>query len=176
MRFTPTPIAGVLLIEPDPASDERGLFARTFDEEAFAANGLVTRWAQCSTSFNAKAGTLRGMHLQREPHGESKLVRCTRGAVRDVALDLRPSSPTFRRWHAVELAADNRLALYVPPGVAHGFQTLADASELLYMIDTPYNADAATGVRWDDPAFRIAWPKAVTSISPRDAAWPDFTP
>ena len=133
--------------------------------------------AQCSTSFNARAGTLRGMHYQADPHGEAKLVRCTRGAVHDVIVDLRPDSPTHRRWFGIELSADNGTALYVPVGMAHGFQTLEDGSEVLYMMGHEYVPDAARGVRWDDPGFGIEWPEPPAggrTISARDAAYPDY--
>jgi dTDP-4-dehydrorhamnose 3,5-epimerase len=166
----PTPLEGVVVVEPERLADERGYFARTFDVEAL---GPVV---QMSTSFNARAGTLRGLHYQAEPHGEGKLVRCTRGAIFDVAVDLRPGSPTLRRWHGVELSEDNGLALYIPPGLAHGFQTLADASEILYAMSTPFVSGAGRGVRWDDPAFGVAWPEPPPGgriMSERDAAYPD---
>jgi dTDP-4-dehydrorhamnose 3,5-epimerase len=176
MRFAETPIAGAWEVEVDPIGDERGLFARTFDAAEFAARGMSPDVAQCSTSFNARAGTLRGMHFQAGEHAECKLVRCTAGAVHDVIVDLRDESPTHGRWHAVELSAERRNALYVPRGVAHGFQTLVDASELFYVIDHPYEPAAARGVRWDDPAFGIDWPAAPggRTISERDRAWPDY--
>ncbi len=131
---------------------------------------------QCNASFNARRGTLRGMHYQAEPHGESKLVRCVRGAIFDVAVDLRADSPTFRRWHGVELSAENRLAFYIPAGLAHGFQTLADDTEMLYQMGDPYVPDAARGVRFDDPAFGIEWPAldGERIVSARDRAFPDF--
>ena len=176
MRLVPTPIEGVWVVEAEPAADERGLFARTFDAEAFAAQGLGATVVQCSTSFSARAGTLRGLHYQEGDDAECKLVRCTAGAVFDVAVDLRPQSPTHRRWFATELTSENRRALHVPRGVAHGFQTLEDASEVLYMIDRPYAPAAARGVRWDDPAFAIDWPEAPAGriLSERDAAYPDY--
>jgi dTDP-4-dehydrorhamnose 3,5-epimerase len=165
-----TPLEGVCVVEPERIVDERGFFARTYDLEAL---GPVV---QMSTSFNARAGTLRGLHYQAEPHGEAKLVRCTRGAIWDVAVDLRRGSATRHGWHAVELNEDNGLALFVPPGLAHGFQTLTDATEVLYAMSTPYVADAARGVRWDDPAFGIDWPEPPSegrTMSPRDASYPD---
>jgi dTDP-4-dehydrorhamnose 3,5-epimerase len=176
MRFRETPIEGAWIVETEPATDGRGLFARTFDADEFAARGLEAGVAQCSTSLNTRAGTLRGLHLQAGEHGESKLVRCTAGVVYDVMLDLRPDSPSHGRWHGVELSAERRDAAYVPRGVAHGFQTLTDGSELLYMIDRAYEPAAATGVRWDDPAFGIDWPPAPAgrTISDRDLAWPDY--
>ena len=174
MTFEPTAIPGVVVVRPEPFADERGHFARTWDGEAFAAHGLSPVVAQCSASFNEKSGTLRGMHYQAAPHAEAKLVRCTRGRVFDVALDLRPDSPTFKRWFGVELSAESGAALYVPEGCAHGFLTLEDASEVFYMISAPYAPEAARGVRWDDPAFGIEWPARVRAIKDRDAAYPDF--
>jgi dTDP-4-dehydrorhamnose 3,5-epimerase len=169
VRFDETPLRGAWLIELDRHEDERGLFARTFDREV----------AQCNTSFNARAGTLRGMHFQADPHGEPKLVRCTRGAVWDAIVDLRPESPTHRRWFGAELTAANGRALYVPVGIAHGFQTLEDESEVLYMMGNEYVPESARGVRWDDPAFGIEWPEPPPggrTISQRDAAYPDIRP
>jgi dTDP-4-dehydrorhamnose 3,5-epimerase len=164
------------VVEVEPASDERGMLARTFDAELFRERGLSAEMVQCSTSFNHRAGTLRGLHYQAAPHAECKLVRCTAGAAYDVIVDLRPDSPTHGRWAAVELSWDNRRAVYVPRGVAHGFQTLADGSELLYMIDTPYVPEAARGVRWDDPAFGIDWPDpgGERTLSDRDRSFPDY--
>jgi dTDP-4-dehydrorhamnose 3,5-epimerase len=179
VRFHETPVAGALVVESERIEDERGYFARTFSSEEFAARGLDVRVDQCSTSFNLKAGTLRGLHYQAAPHGEAKLVRCTRGAIYDVALDLRSDSPTHLRWFGVELSADNGRALFVPDGCAHGFQALVDATEVLYQISTPYVPAAARGVRWDDPAFEIEWPPAPPegrTMSVRDATYPDFFP
>ena len=179
MLFRETGVAGVLVVEPERHEDERGFFARTFAAEEFEAHGLDSRVCQCSTSFNAQAGTLRGLHYQADPHGEAKLVRCTRGAIFDVAVDLRPGSPTRLRWFGVELSAAGGHALFVPEGCAHGFQTLVDASEVHYQISTPYVPDAARGVRWDDPAFGIEWPPAPASgrtMSERDAGYADFSP
>jgi len=163
----------------EPIGDERGWFARTFDAEAFAAHGLEPAVVQCNVSYNARAGTLRGMHFQREPHGEDKLVRCQRGALFDVIVDLRPGSPTRGRWFGVELTPDNGRSLFIPKGLAHGFQTLADDTEVHYQMSTPYVPGAGDGVRWDDPAFGIEWPDAPPGgriISERDAAYPDFAP
>jgi dTDP-4-dehydrorhamnose 3,5-epimerase len=175
MRFAETPLAGAFVVELEPHADARGLFARTFDRAAFAERGLAGDFPEHSTSFNARAGVLRGLHFAAAPHEERKLVRCTRGAVHDVIVDLRPDSATFRSWHAEELTAENRRALYVPRGVAHGFQTLEDASEVLYLIDAAYEPSAARGVRWDDPAFGIAWPDTPERVlSERDRTWPDF--
>jgi dTDP-4-dehydrorhamnose 3,5-epimerase len=177
--FQETPMPGALVIEPERIEDERGFFARTFSSEEFAARGLDPRVDQCSTSFNPKVGTLRGMHYQAAPHAEAKLVRCTRGAIFDVAVDLRRDSPAYLRWFGVELSADDGRALFVPEGCAHGFQTLVDSTEVLYQISTPHVPSAGRGVRWDDPAFGIKWPPAPPggrTMSRRDAEYPDFTP
>ena len=164
---------------PDKLGDERGWFARTFDATAFEQQGLDLQVTQANASFNAREGTLRGMHFQRPPHGESKLVRCVRGSAWDVAIDLRPESPTFRSWHAVELTEENSLGFFIPAGMAHGFQTLSDNCELLYLMGHEYVAESADGVRWDDAAFGIEWPAAPPAgrtISERDMAFPDFDP
>lgn len=174
MRFTALALPGAFIIAPERHADSRGYFARTFCRDEFTAHGLTSAFVQCSTSFNARRGTLRGMHLQRAPHAEIKLVRCTRGSVLDVLLDLRPDSATFRHWQAVELTQDNGLAVYVPAGVAHGFQILTDASEVFYQMAEHHDAAAAAGVRWDDAAFAIDWPIAPPILSDRDAAYPDF--
>jgi dTDP-4-dehydrorhamnose 3,5-epimerase len=177
MRFTEAGIDGVWVIDPDRHTDERGSFARTFDRELFAARGLEPAVVQCSTSYNARAGTLRGLHYQADPYGEPKLVRCTRGAVYDVVVDLRRGTPGHCRWFGTELTADNGRALYVPIGVAHGFLTLRDDSEVLYMMGREYVPSAASGVRWDDPAFGIAWPPAERRVmSERDRTYPDYAP
>lgn len=172
MRFSTVPIRGVVVVEPEPSMDERGLFARTWSLDAFVEQGLDGGVVECSTSFNLHRGTIRGMHYQQEPNAETKLVRCTRGAAFDVVLDLRRDSATYGRWHAVELSAEDRRSLYIPRGVAHGFQTLADNTELYYQISERYVSTAARGVRWDDPAFRIDWPERPTMISERDRNWP----
>ena len=175
MIFTPAPLAGAFVIEPERKADERGFFARTFSAGEFREHGLCAEFVQCSVSFNAKAGTLRGMHYQAAPHAETKLVRVTQGAIFDVIVDLRPQSKTFKRWFGAELSADNRRALYIPEGFAHGFQTLSDGAEVFYQISPAYVPDAARGVRWDDPAFGIDWPKAARRIlSERDRSYPDF--
>ena len=176
MLFGATPIPGAFVIDVEPARDERGMFARTFDADAFAEHGLSAEFVQSSTSLNHRAGTLRGLHYQEGDDAECKLVRCTAGAVYDVLVDLRPDSPAHRRWHAVELSSSNRRAVYVPRGVAHGFQTLADASEVLYMIDRRYAPHAARGVRWDDAAFGIEWPEPPGEriVSDRDRGYPDY--
>jgi dTDP-4-dehydrorhamnose 3,5-epimerase len=176
VRFVETPLDGLLLVELDPFTDARGSLARTFDHDEFAARGLVTDFPQWSTSFNRDAGTLRGLHYQADPHGETKLVRCTRGAVFDVAVDLRPGSPTRGRWWGVELSADDARQLYIPIGFAHGFQTLVDGSEILYAMGARYRAEEQRGARWDDPAFAIDWPAPPEGrervISDRDRAHP----
>jgi dTDP-4-dehydrorhamnose 3,5-epimerase len=172
--FAPTPLAGAFVVELERREDERGFFARSFCQKEFGEQGLNPRIAQCNVSFNARRGTLRGMHYQAPPHAEAKTVRCTQGAVWDVIVDLRPDSRSFKRWHGVELSAANRRALYVPEGVAHGFQTLAEDSELLYLMSEFYHPDAARGVRWDDPAFRIEWPLPDPHLSERDRSFPLF--
>ncbi len=178
MRFEETPLPDVWLIELEPIVDERGWFARSFDADELRARGMNPDVVQCNVSFNVRRGTLRGMHFQADPHGEPKLVRCVRGAIFDVALDLRPAQPTYRRWHGVELSAENRLALYIPPGMAHGFQTLSDDCEVLYQMGHRYVPDAVRGVRFDDPAFGIEWPAAPggRTISQKDREYPDFDP
>jgi dTDP-4-dehydrorhamnose 3,5-epimerase len=174
MRFVETRLAGAWIIELDLLSDERGWFARTFDVEEFEAHGLSPGIVQCNASFNARRGTIRGMHFQADPHGEPKLVRCVRGAIFDVAVDLRTDSATFRAWHGLELSSENRLGYYIPAGLAHGFQTLTDDCEVLYQMGERYVAEATRGVRWDDPAFGIEWPEAGGEriISERDASYP----
>jgi dTDP-4-dehydrorhamnose 3,5-epimerase len=173
--FEPLGLAGAWLLRLEEIRDERGFFGRSWASDEFGARGLNPVLAQCSLSFNTHAGTLRGMHYQAAPREEAKIVRCVRGAIYDVLLDLRPASPTYKQWDARELTADNRLSLYVPEGVAHGFQTLTDASEVLYLISQPYDAALARGVRWDDPAFAIEWPLPIGTISARDRAYPDFS-
>ena len=173
MIFHALPLDGAYVVEIDPRQDERGFFARTFCRDMFAARGLVTEFPQCSLSFNLRRGTLRGMHYQVAPHAETKLVRCTRGAVYDVIVDLRPESPTYCRWAAAELSAARRNALYIPERFAHGFLSLEDATEVSYQISHPYRPDAARGVRFDDPAFGIAWPEPPTVIAERDRSYPD---
>jgi dTDP-4-dehydrorhamnose 3,5-epimerase len=173
--FRETGLPGAFVIEPEPSADERGLFARTYCEHEFSAHGIHTRFMQCSTSFNRRRNTLRGMHFQAEPAGEEKLVRCTRGAIYDVIVDLRSSSATRLKWFAVELTADNRVSLYVPKGFAHGFKTLVDESEIYYEISAFYDPAAARGVRWNDPALGIEWPGGTPILSDRDSSYPDLT-
>jgi dTDP-4-dehydrorhamnose 3,5-epimerase len=172
--FTETPLSGAFAVDPEPLGDERGSFARTFCAEEFARLGLEPAVEQCNVSTNVRRGTLRGLHWQEEPHGEAKLVRCTAGAIHDVIVDLRPESVTFCHWHAAHLSAENRRALYVPRGFAHGFQTVADGSEVLYQMSTPFVPGAARGIRYDDPRFAIDWPLPVAAVSERDASYPDF--
>ncbi|HEX4345076.1 MAG TPA: dTDP-4-dehydrorhamnose 3,5-epimerase [Solirubrobacteraceae bacterium] len=178
MRLVATPLGGAYVVELDLLGDERGWFARTYDEALFAEHGLEPVGVQCNSSFNAARDTLRGLHLQAAPHGDAKLVRCVRGAIWDVGVDLRPSSPTYLRWHGVELTADNRRSYYLPAGLAHGFQTLTDDSEVQYLMGSIYEPDSARGVRWDDPAFAIDWPAAQGEriMSERDASYADYVP
>jgi dTDP-4-dehydrorhamnose 3,5-epimerase len=177
MRFEETLLAGVWVVELERIEDERGWFARSYEGEEFARRGIALEVLQCNSSYNARAGTLRGMHYQADPHGEPKLVRCVRGAIFDVAVDLRAASPTYRRWHGEELSEDNGRMLFIPTGLAHGFQTLAEDCEVTYTMGHRYVPEAARGVRWDDPAFAIAWPPAAGGrvISERDRSYPDFT-
>lgn len=175
MIFTPTDL-GACLVTPEPHADVRGEFARIWDPHAFAAAGLDPAIAQCSLSVSRRRGTLRGLHFQAAPHEEAKLVRCVRGAIHDVIVDLRPGSARFLRHEAVALSHADRRALYVPRGFAHGFQTLEDDTEVLYQISTPYSPEHARGVRWDDPAFGIRWPLLPPILLERDAAYPDFRP
>jgi dTDP-4-dehydrorhamnose 3,5-epimerase len=173
MIFSETRLAGVYLIDIERHADQRGFFARTWCRSDFAERRLVADFPQHSISFNTAAGTLRGLHFQRPPHGETKLVRCLRGALYDVVVDLRSPSPTYRQWVAFELTAESRSALYIPAGFAHGFQTLEPNTEVSYMISTAYVPDAGAGLRYDDPALDIEWPLPVSVISERDRTWPD---
>lgn len=177
MIFTPTELAGAWVVSLDRREDDRGFFARTWCEEELRGHGLDARIAQCNMSSNPRAGTLRGMHYQAPPSAEVKLVRCVRGAIVDVIVDLRAGSPTFARWIAVELTAANARALYVPEGFAHGFQTLVDDTDVAYSVSRPYAPGMERGLRWDDPAIGISWPEADARIlSEKDAGWPDFDP
>jgi dTDP-4-dehydrorhamnose 3,5-epimerase len=176
VKLVPTPLAGAYVVELEPLRDERGFFARTYDAAVFEQAGLDARVVQCNTSFNERPGTLRGLHYQAEPHGEGKLVRCTRGAVWDVAVDLRPASTTYCRWFGVELRADGAASYFIHAGLAHGFITLEPGSEVHYQMTYAYVPEAGRGVRWDDPAFGIEWPAAPATLSERDAAYPDFSP
>ncbi|MDR7531962.1 MAG: dTDP-4-dehydrorhamnose 3,5-epimerase [Armatimonadota bacterium] len=174
MLFVETDLVGAFVIKLERRSDERGFFARTWCEREFAAAGLCTRFVQANVSRTRRRGTVRGMHYQVAPFAEAKLIRCTRGAVYDVIIDLRPESPSHRRWAAMELSADDSLMLYVPEGFAHGFQTLEDDSEVVYQVSQFYTPQAERGVRYDDPAFGIVWPLEVTVISEKDRSWPDY--
>lgn len=174
MIFNETGIPGVFIIEPELLEDERGFFARTWDQLEAEKIGLNPHVAQCNISFNKKRGTLRGMHFQEAPHAESKLVRCTMGAIYDVVIDLRPEAKTFMNWLAVELTAENRRILYIPEGLAHGFQALTSNSEVFYQMSEFYDASSASGVRWNDPSFNIQWPITPPILSERDRSFPDF--
>ena len=175
MKFTPLGVDGVHLVEMQPATDDRGFFARAFAAEEFEAHGLQAAVAHGNLSYNHKAGTMRGMHLSVPGHPESKFIRCTRGAIVDVVVDVRPDSPTYLEHVQVELTADNRLGLYVPPHIAHGYLTLTDEAEVLYLVSVPYAPGAETGYRYDDDAFGIDWPRPIDVISDKDAAWPAFS-
>lgn len=175
MRFTELDIKGAYLLDLEPHKDDRGFFARTFCVSEFEQRGLISTVAQCSTSFNAHRGTLRGLHYQVAPHEEAKVVRCTTGAIFDVIVDLRAKSPTYGSWRGTELSATNRRLVYIPPGVAHGFQTTEDNTEVFYQISTEYAAHAARGIRWDDQRLAIEWPLRDQRImSPKDASFPAF--
>lgn len=176
MTFTETPIGGAFLIDLEKRGDERGFFARAFCEEEFAAHRLATRFVQINDSLSARTGTLRGMHYQLAPRAETKVVRCIRGALHDVILDLRRSSPTFGHSFGAELSAENRRMMYVPKGVAHGFITLADDTEALYLVDELYAPGQERGVRWNDPKFGIRWPIPPVVLSDKDRAHRDFDP
>ncbi len=175
MIFRETELKGAFIIELEKLEDARGFFARAWCQKEFEAHGLTARLVQCNLSFNKKRGTLRGMHYQAAPYEEVKLVRCTRGAVYDVIIDLRPESPTYKQWLGVELTADNYKMLYVPEGFAHGYQTLTDDAEVFYQVSQFYTPASERGVRWDDPAFGIEWPETDTRIiSDKDESWPDY--
>ena len=175
MIFKETKLPEAFIIEVQRLEDERGFFGRSFCRNEFAGRGLNPEVAQCNISFNRNAGTLRGMHYQSAPHAEDKLIRCTRGKLYDVIVDLRPESPTFKQWIAVELTGDSLRMLYVPKGCAHGFQTLEDNTEIFYQMSEFYHPESACGVRWNDPAFGIQWPAGVPVIlSERDRHWPDY--
>ncbi len=175
MRFIETELKDAYIVDLERHEDHRGFFARAWAEDEFARHGLNSRVVNVNTSYNHTRGTLRGMHFQHAPHAEVKLVRCVRGAIFDVIIDLRPTSPTFKRWIGVELTADNRRALYVPEGFAHGLQTLEDHTDVFYQVSQFYTPGAEGGVRYDDPAFAIEWPLPVSIISDKDLRWPPFT-
>ena len=174
MIFQETKLAGVFEIQIEAKADERGFFARTWCREEFESHGLNSQLAQCSVSFNIRKGTLRGMHYQAAPFPETKVVRCTRGSLYDVVLDLREQSATFKQWIGVRLDAEKRNMVYVPGGCAHGFITLEAETEIFYQISEFFKPELSRGVRWDDPAFKIAWPAPVELISERDRTYPDF--
>jgi len=175
VRFESTDLAGLVVVHPERHVDERGFFVRTFCEAEFAGEKLETRFPQTSLSFNARAGTVRGMHYQRSPHAEIKLVRCSRGAVHDVVVDLRPDEPTFLQWRGFDLSAENGVALYIPEGFAHGFQTLVDETEVSYLITPSFVTGRSAGVRWNDPKIAINWPLPISVISDNDTMWPLLT-
>jgi dTDP-4-dehydrorhamnose 3,5-epimerase len=172
MQFLATALPGAFVLEPQPMADERGLFARTFCAREFAEHGLTSRLVQCSVSYNRQKGTLRGLHYQRSPHEEAKLVRCTAGAVYDVIVDLRPGSSTYLQHFGVELSARSRRSLFVPEMFAHGFQTLEDDTEVFYQMSQFYAPDHAAGLRYNDPELGIAWPLPVSVMSDKDRTWP----
>lgn len=176
MIFHETPLPGAYLIDVEKREDERGFFARTWCLQEFEARGVTTRFVQANVSWNAKRGTLRGMHFQVAPHSEVKVVRCTRGAICDVIIDLRPDSPTFLQHFSTRLTADNYRMLYVPEQFAHGYQSLANHTEVVYQVSEFYTPDAERGLRFNDPMFNISWPLPVTVISDKDSHWPDFSP
>jgi dTDP-4-dehydrorhamnose 3,5-epimerase len=172
MKFTESRIPGAWIIDVSEIHDDRGFFAMTWLPDEFTQRGLDPSLAQCNLAFNHKRGTLRGMHFQKAPHEQVKIIRCTRGALLDVIVDLRPASPAYRQWEAVELTADNHRMLYMPKGIAHGYITLTDGAEAYYHASTPWAPAAESGVRWNDPAFGIAWPFEPNIVSAKDNAWP----
>ena len=174
MIFRALKLKGAFVVELKKFEDERGFFAQSWSEKGFAAQGLDSRLVECSISFNRTRGTLRGMHYQAAPHGQVKLVRCTKGSIYDVIIDLRAGSPTFKQWEGVALTETNHSALYIPKDFAHGFVTLEDDTEVFYQMSDPYVPDSGRGVRWDDPAFGISWPAPVSLINERDRSYPDF--
>jgi dTDP-4-dehydrorhamnose 3,5-epimerase len=175
LKFTETQLKGAYIIEPELIRDERGFFARSWCQKEFTERGLNPNLVQCNISFNLKKGTLRGMHYQAKPYEEAKLVRCTMGAIYDVIVDIRPGSSTFKQWVAVELTAENRKMLYIPEGMAHGFQTLVDNTEVFYQMSEFYHSESSTGLRWDNPVFEIEWPIEVKIISDKDSSYKDLT-
>jgi dTDP-4-dehydrorhamnose 3,5-epimerase len=176
MNFTETELGGVFVIDPARFEDDRGFVAPAFSPREFEARGMDTRVVGTNISYSLRRGTLRGLHFQAAPHGQAKLVRCTRGRVFDVAVDIRPGSPTHRQWFGVELTAENRRMIYIPGDCAHGFLTLEDDSEVFYMISSPYEPGSGRGFRWNDPAFRIEWPEVgELKINERDRTYPDYT-
>ena len=174
MIFKETNLKGAFIIEPEIMADERGFFARTWCAREFETHGLTPKLVQCNISFNKQKGTLRGMHYQVVPHEEAKVVRCTMGTIYDVIIDLRPNSPTYKRWVSVDMSAENRRMLYIPEGFAHGFLSMEDDTEVFYQMSEFYAPECARGVRWNDPAFNITWPLGVTVISEKDGQYPNF--
>lgn len=174
MIFKELSLKGAFVLDLEPKEDDRGFFALSWSKEEFLKRNLDAELAECNVSFNKSKGTVRGMHFQAEPHGQTKLVRCTSGSIFDVIIDLRSGSPTFKKWEGFELSQENRRMLYIPRGFAHGFQTLEDSSEVLYQMSQPFDAASGRGVRWNDPAFGVEWPLPVSVISPRDRDYPDF--
>lgn len=172
MKFLKTPLSGLYLVEFETLPDDRGFFARSFCVNEFQMLGLETAVVQCNISFNEKAGTLRGLHFQAPPHEEAKLIRCARGAIYDVAVDIRSDSPTYLNWYAVDLTSDNRRMMFIPRGFAHGFQTLEDSTEVFYLMSEFYHPESSRGLRWDDPALAIAWPLGNSILSEKDRAYP----
>jgi dTDP-4-dehydrorhamnose 3,5-epimerase len=175
MQYTPSRIAGAWIMDITPIHDSRGFFAMTWLPDELRERGMNPALAQCNLAFNHRRGTLRGMHFQKAPHAQAKIVRCTRGSLLDVIVDLRADSPTFKQWDSVELSADNRRMLYMPEGIAHGYLTLTDETEAYYHASSPWLPDAESGVRWDDPAFAINWPFLPAVISEKDQRWPFFS-
>ena len=176
MKFIETPLDGAYIVEIEATEDERGSFARSWCQKEFEEHGLNSRIVQCNISLNKKKGTLRGMHFQIEPFAEAKLVRCTRGAIYDVIIDLRENSPSFKKWFAVELSESNQKMLYIPEGFAHGFQTLEDNTEVFYQMSEFYYPEYSRGIRWNDPLFSIQWPEGERIIAKKDQEYPDFVP
>ncbi len=174
MIFSETKLKGAFIIEPEKLEDERGFFARIFDKKVFEQHGLEFNLVEASISFNKKKGTLRGMHYQTIPYGETKIVRCTHGRIFDVIIDLRPDSETFKKWFGVELSEDNRKMLYIPKGFANGFITLEDDCEIFYQMDQAYKPEYARGIRWDDKTLKISWPMEPKVISAKDLSWKPF--
>jgi dTDP-4-dehydrorhamnose 3,5-epimerase len=176
MKFIETKLKGAFLIDPEFLADERGFFARTCCRKELEQHGLNSDWVQCNISYNKRKGTLRGMHFQVDPYAETKLVRCTMGAIYDVIVDLRSDSKTYRQWIAAELSAENRKMIYIPQGFAHGFQTLVDNSEVFYQMSAFYDPECARAVRWNDPQFEIRWPEAERTMSEKDKIIEDYEP
>ncbi len=174
MRFRETKIQGAFVIDIEEKRDERGFFARSWCQKEFEARGLNSRIVQCNIGFSSKRGTVRGIHFQQAPHADAKVVRCSRGAIYDVIVDVRPKSETYGEWSAVELTADNHTMIYIPEGVGHGYQTLCDDTEILYQTSEFYYLEVAAGIRYDDQAFNVNWPLDVSVISEADRTWPDF--